>query len=534
MMYSVMLVDDDNPVLEFLSRVIPWKELGLTLHSTCKNGLVALENASESPPDILVTDIGMPQMDGLELIGELRKLNPKLRCIILSCMDDFAYAQRAMRLQVDDYVLKETMRQEQIIDLLRNIRDELTAAEQRTLQIENWRSITEENAFALKQQLLQRMLVPAMSREPEWVEEARRFGIEFDGKAYLPVFLILNRQGALRESPLQGQELQLAVESAAGELLNAYSSASLLPYSPKEFILLLPYRQSLKDHTLSSFEPYINRLQEELQRKSHLSVTILYGGIASVPTELGNSLALLTSAKERFYLSKGGVYTQTTSVPMSEDDLYAYYPAALQQIRDVFLEEDEEGLAETIHRWMELIRVKRYPPDVVKEWTLKIMYDNQARFQTLQHYQTTFSLEILHRMLADIDNIEELTDWVQKFFADRLPLVSLSYRQSRRAEIVQAQQYVNKNIGKKITLEEVADLLHINSSYFSRLFKKETGHNFNHYVTLTKMERAKDLLTNTNISVEEISEKLGYDNKSYFTKLFKKYIGGTPGKYRDF
>src|SRR5690606_27716496 len=126
-------------------------------------------------------------------------------------------------------------------------------------------------------------------------------------------------------------ELQLAVETAAGELLKAYSSASLLPYSPKEFILLLPYRQSLKDHTLSSLEPYINRLQEELQRKSPFSVTILYGGIASVPTALGNSLALLTSAKERFYLSEGGVYTQTTSVPMSEDDLYAYYPAALQQ-----------------------------------------------------------------------------------------------------------------------------------------------------------------------------------------------------------
>jgi len=533
-MYTVMLVDDDYPVLEFLSQTIPWEKLGLKHHSACSNGMEALEKARVEPPDIIITDIGMPHMDGLELIEELRKLNPRLSCMILSCMDDFAHAQRAMRLKVNDYVLKETMEAEQITQLLLKLKEELMEDDRRDSELEAWKSLTVTHASALRHQLLQQMITSEQSKPVEWAQEAGRLGIHFDGQSYLPVLFFLSRLGLSEDSTLQDQQLVKLFEEAAEEVLLAFPGAMLLPSNRKEQIVLLPYKRMLNVDMRAQSEPYLLRMQAMLASQSALPVTVMYGSAAAEASELGRNLGRLIGLKQdRFYLHEGGIYMQTAvERAVSNEDIYAAYQSSTQQISDAFLEEDEELLELSIQQWMEHIRLVGYSPELVKEWTLKIMYDNQARFMSMEHYQSKFSLEVLHKMLSEIDTLDELIEWMQKFFKDRLPLVSLIYQQSRRSEIMRAQQYVNKNIGKKITLEEVADMLHINSSYFSRLFKKETGHNFIQYVTLAKMERAKELLAKTNISVEDVAERLGYDNKSYFTKLFKKYTGGTPGRYR--
>jgi len=533
-MYTVMLVDDDYPVLEYLSQTIPWKSLGLRQHSACSNGMEALEKARVEPPDIIITDIGMPHMDGLDLIEELKKLNPRLSCMVLSCMDDFAYAQRAMRLKVNDYVLKETMEEEQITQLLLKFKEELVEDDRRDSELEAWKSLTVTHASALRQQLLQRMIASGQSKPVEWEQEAERLGIHFDGQSYLPVLFFLSRLDLSEDRILQDQQLAKLFEEAAEEVLNAFPGAMLLPSAMKEQIVLLPFKRMLNVDMRVQCEPYLLRMQAKLATQTALPVTILYGTVASEAYELGRNLGRLVGLKQdRFYLHEGGIYTQTAVEPAaSNDEIYAAYQSATQQISDAFLEEDEELLEITIKQWMGHISLVRYSPELVKEWTLKIMYDNQARFLSMEHYQSKFSLEVLHQTLTEIETLDELMEWMQKFFKDRLPLVSLIYQQSRRSEIMRAQQYVNKNIGKKITLEEVADMLHINSSYFSRLFKKETGHNFIQYVTLAKMDRAKELLAKTNISVEDVAERLGYDNKSYFTKLFKKYTGDTPGRYR--
>ncbi|MEF2247400.1 MULTISPECIES: helix-turn-helix domain-containing protein [unclassified Paenibacillus] len=105
--------------------------------------------------------------------------------------------------------------------------------------------------------------------------------------------------------------------------------------------------------------------------------------------------------------------------------------------------------------------------------------------------------------------------------------------QAKKPDIIKAQRYFEQRITSKISLDEIAHELHMNPSYFSRLFRKETGETFVEYVTKLKIDRAKELLRWTNSSIETISESLGYDNKSYFSKLFKSVCGITPGEYRE-
>lgn len=533
-MYSVMLVDDDYPVLEYLNASIPWSELRLSVHSSCKNGAVALEKAQASPPDIVITDIGMPQMDGIELIGELKRLKPNIRCIILSCMGDFAYAQQAMRLQVDDYVLKETMRPEQIATLLRKLTADIDAAAEQSRLLATMQSRREENAALLRQGLLDRMTAGA-GREPDlsWADSAAAAGIDFESKVWLPVLVSLSRWSELSRRLADERAAQLAVDRAVAELAGELPGIVLLPHGLREAVLLFPFRRSLTEMKVESVRPYLRGLGERLSRENGIAATFLIGVSASAPAALARSAEqLLGSAAGRFYLPDEGLFTLSELPATTDGDLHEVYPEALQRIRDAFLEEDEALLETTIRQWLDQVRARRCHPEQVKEWTLKILYDNQTRFLALQHYQSVFSMEVLHRTLGDIGTISELGDWMLQFFKEKIPLLGLIHRQSRRSEILRAQQYVSHNIGSKITLEEVADMLHINSSYFSRLFKRETGYNFIQYVTTAKMERAKELLSRSNMSVEEVAARLGYENKSYFAKLFKKHIGGTPGEYR--
>lgn len=185
-MYSVMLVDDDQPVLDFLSAMIPWDELGFTLHSACKNGLVALEKAGADMPDIVITDIGMPYMDGLELIRELKMRSGEVRVVVLSCMDDFTYAQQAVKLMVSDYILKETMSRELIITLLRELGGELRRRDEEKAQTLKWKSMAEHQKGLLKQRVLERIIARELPGS-EWQSDAAELGLKPELTAHVAV-----------------------------------------------------------------------------------------------------------------------------------------------------------------------------------------------------------------------------------------------------------------------------------------------------------------------------------------------------------
>ncbi|WHZ03673.1 response regulator [Neobacillus sp. YX16] len=124
-MYKVMLVDDDFPVIEMLSELIEWEKLGVTLHSTHENGKSAFEKASEEMPDILITDIGMPQMNGIELTKQLKEINPNLQVVILSCHTEFKFAKQALNLRVQDYLVKDMFDSEEFCQVIKKIVENL-------------------------------------------------------------------------------------------------------------------------------------------------------------------------------------------------------------------------------------------------------------------------------------------------------------------------------------------------------------------------------------------------------------------------
>lgn len=179
--------------------------------------------------------------------------------------------------------------------------------------------------------------------------------------------------------------------------------------------------------------------------------------------------------------------------------------------------------------WSFHVQEQRLSPKLLKDWLLRISLEmrNHKLMFSVEHFSDS-----IHRRLYELETLQETIDWFLNHYIELVSQVSQSARFSKRHEIVEAYQYVLRHLDRKITLEEVAEALYLNPSYFSRLFKKETGETFIEYVTKMKLTRAKQMLRETRDSVGKICELLGYDNQSYFIKLFKNETGVTPAEYR--
>jgi two-component system response regulator YesN len=193
---------------------------------------------------------------------------------------------------------------------------------------------------------------------------------------------------------------------------------------------------------------------------------------------------------------------------------------------------DESKIAPVVSKWMIHIEEKKYPPELVKEWLLKLLLDLKVKLHALQLFRQDHAVECLHQEILISKFLCELRVLLIDYFKSLLCLSNEVYNQTKRREILDAISYVSMNLEKRVSLEEVAGYLFLNQSYFSRLFKKEMGQTFVEYVTKMKIARAKELLEQTADSVGKICERLGYDNQSYFIKLFKNHVGLTPIEYR--
>ncbi|WP_144940617.1 helix-turn-helix domain-containing protein [Paenibacillus sp. 32O-W] len=529
-MLKVMLVDDDIPVLQFLERTIPWDRLQLQLTGMFENGLKAYEHVKQEPPDLLITDIGMPLMDGIQLIRLTKEINPDVMVIILSCHDDFKLAQQAIKLNVHDYLLKETIESETVVRLLEEwLRQQ---ADKEASQAPPAAPLLHSHKQIMKEQFIRSTLYNPVWDVEEWLEQARQFSIQLQLRPYMPVLGYIDEYRTARGKFISEENCIFAVENVIEEILKPHEGTVLFRLSMQEILLLFDSSNSLKVNDFDVVRRSLKQIQFALSKYLKIHLSFVLGDLnASFKPLKDNILTLMKSKEQRFYKEHGSIYKHRP-FPYAADDLYLHYTAAVEQFQKIVLERKTEDVEAEVDHWLEWIRQNHYNPEVVKEWFLKILLSLQIKFKSMQHFRTLYSQDVLHRIFLDIENIGALRAVVIDFLQEAIAFTSQLFSQPNRMEIWEAQRYVAMNLHRKVTLEEVAKHLHLNPSYFSRLYKKETGENFIEYVIRSKMEKAQELLDQSTRSIDNIADSLGYDNKSYFNKLFKNFSGMSPNDYR--
>ncbi|NOU95879.1 helix-turn-helix domain-containing protein [Paenibacillus sp. LMG 31456] len=522
-MYKVMLVDDDFPVLAYLKKVIPWENLDMQLIGSYDNGQKAYDKAMVEMPDILITDIGMPVMNGLELINGLTAHKDNLRSVILSCHDEFTFAMEAIKLNVVEYILKESLDPKVLTSLLSKIKQGL------------------DEDKKIKQQLIKKELISSLTENPilneaTWIEQASHIGLDFHQNNYIPVLCCINRHYVAQKRYSTQNLLSFSVQNVIDEIIERQieNGTLHLSYNGKETVLLFPYQDFLKKNVYDTLHELLHKVSESLKNYLKFSVTLIIGTRSRDSLELKAYIKQLLDSKERsFYIQEGSIINlESLDFSYSNEDLFAKYVEATQQFQDLILKENEMYLKVALVQWIATIQKEKYKPQVVREWGLKILLDLRVKIKSLQYFETKFSEEVVHQNLLHTETLEHFQDTMWNNLVELLRVISSFNSGSKRREIIEAQRYIIDHLHEKISLSDLADQLHLNSTYFSRLFKKETNENFVDFVIRLKMEKACEYLEHSHHSIEQISDMLGFESKSYFIRTFRKFKGMLPVEYK--
>ena len=511
----VFVVDDELPLLDEL-RSFPWESWNMTLVGEATNGEQALRRCQRLRPDIVVTDITMPIMDGIELVRELRSALPATQIILLTCHHEFHYAREALRLGALEYLLKATLDEEELSQALAKARQAIDQHRERLLK-------EKERARFLLTNRLHRLLNGAAGSLFEDYElpgqgETNRYQMgqllwsvlpeSDDDDEYLG--------GETVKLPAGLNEALSILEAEAG--LAAWAMAN-----SGRCVLLFAEKESLGELELAAKLEETIAFWKSLQLvegKERAYIKAMLG--APFEQNAGSfELRALTAWEDSFFYDWQSAPAVSTGQPLSLSELSKRWSLEASELLRPHAEagygEMSEAMRGSFRDWCLHKRIK---PRQLKEWSLQwLLSFHIGRGSASSEPGDALNL-LAARTLDDL--CEALADAVSE--EDGCTRM--------RLEIKEAIQWMNANLATSFSLCHVAEHVGLSSHYISRLFKEETGESINRYITRLRMEKAIELLTHTNKRVYEIAAEVGIPSYRYFSVMFRNWTGVSPTSFK--
>ena len=512
----VVIADDELPLREEL-RFFSWAEHQAALVAEASNGQEALALCQSYKPDVIITDITMPVMDGMTLIRELRRHCPDIQIILLTCHSDFHYVQDALRLGALAYILKVSLDDGELSDALDKARDAI-AAQRRSRQ--SLRSEQRARLAALFAKLLQGQ-APA---ESEWQI------LPLDGSARFRLVQLqidTDDRAALAARP--GIEARLARDEEAradGYLWTAVND--------REFYALFRERASQE----AGNDSWLLALAADLQHILHLNMpsgtqTDHRSPLPPASIRLVVSDSFVAADALRVALERSVQWKDTLFYATADgSQIYSGHPPPLHPLDDTSARALHEllrkagssadnlckGLAGDILPWCQS---RRPLPAQLKQRMVVWLVDwlRQQDATELDSFGLTTLMEA-----STLDQ-----------FVDRLISSIRSWDQARercRIEVRDAISWIREHLQEALSLQLIADQVGLSPHHLSRLFREETGSSVGETITRLRMEKAVELLTQTNMKVYEVADRVGIPSYRYFTQLFRKWTGVPPTDYK--
>lgn len=498
---KVLFVDDEILAMEYLQNLIPWEEYGITVVGHARSGKKALELYDKEKPDVVISDIKMAGMDGLELSRKLKEKNSSVVIILLSAYRDFEYAQKGMEYGVSNYLLKHELCEEKLIGELEKVKRQLKERE-RTKKI------------------YQTYFVKQLIYNPKEAVELEELGDRF--------FLILIHKddlflnGAFKEQKWNPKELN-CLSGILEETKAEISYVADVHLTPNNLIVLYKIGKISSNYqVISCIEQTARKIAGALSQLEECRFNLIFSG------EL---------KKEEI---------SSTFQKMSGEIRYAVFwkSCCVYDLRRLCASHQEEKIswndrAEELKK--QLYEGNQPPDDFIGYLFELVKYPepNLMGFRELVH--------ILENLAREVEDKEGLSDWaeewteakieaVQKYYVERMKGIyeAVLDRASQKYSkpVKELLRYIRRHYDEDLNLDLLGELFQMNGVYLGRIFKKETGETCLKYLTNCRMEEAKRLLDDGSFNVSEVAEKVGYKTSQYFSQVFYKNVGVTPQEYR--
>ncbi|MBD7911222.1 response regulator transcription factor [Clostridium cibarium] len=535
-MYKVMIVDDEIPAREILSYIINWEDTDFKIVSSASNGKEALNNYSNINPDLIITDIQMPIMDGLDLIEEIQKINKSQKFLILSCYEDFTYAQRAMKMGITDYLIKDLISPNDLYGILAKTKTDLDNINVKKTEIRKEHKLL--NFFRENKDVALRKLIFNDINEDDGLSLIENLNLNLNGKLFALFFIqIDNFFKYINNEEFCTKTLKEIIKTFY-EVMDELNIGECFYSENGEFTAIVRLTPTASEADI------INQcysLAQEIRRRISLihnvSLTISISSTFKKPFGIKKYWdEVFKLSKMKVFLGNGTIILNNTFVKGLNLDSNTL-SKRINSISAAIEQNHIESLnLELTHLYDKDIRgfMQFNYLNYINSSLLDLIIKTCNRYSI--EYKDIFSTSYIPmEILSTKETIEEMRSWFIEIFTKIINYKTNNFFKNKYSKKVSdCINYINKNLyNPSLSLTDIATNINVHKVYLCRIFKEETGENVTQYILKARIEKSKEIILSTNYKLYEVSAKLGFSSPQQFSILFKKVTGITPNQFRD-
>lgn len=516
-MNKVLIIDDEKLIRITIKNLINWEEYGMEVVGLAKDGVEGLEMIELYKPQIVITDLKMPRLDGIELIKKAKEMNKDIQILVLSNYNDYDLVRTAMKEGAFDYLLKVTLEDEELIKALQQIKQNIESIDVSARNSNNDLELT-------------RLLLMGKNNDKVYENEfmvalSKNCHSLVSGDYQLAYFRIDDINVLYKDERIKNRtKLRNNINDIIRDALGTNNQYKMIFIKNHSGLLILKCQASLKSGKL------LNNIIKNIKQYLGLEISITLSNVVTGVEKFTQTyLRLLETHDFRFYVGNASVIDiafMPVQSTINRDD-FSLHLKLVEAIK-----EKDFVKAKDIKDEILLYAKDHYvKPNNVKEVFLMILNNIEA-------YEANKGLKNVSRFTEYHDDVlfTETSDALSSEMDKILVSIELWLKDDAnlkyRREIVEVIDFVDANIDKKITLTMIAAAVNMNESYLSRTFKTETGDNLINFINERKMKKAMELLLDSKVMIKEVAYLVGIDDQFYFNKVFKRYNNISPSDFR--
>lgn len=522
-MIKIMIVDDMPIFLEYLRTAIDWGAYGFELCCEAKNGVEALEKAVFFQPDIVLSDIQMPYMNGLILTEKLQELNPEISVVLITGNSEFEYARRAIKLGVVDYIVKPFEKEELILTLL-SLQDNIN----KTIELKQDKK---DEQYLIRERLLRQLIYVKEIDEILPVQLIEN-GLNLKNNQY---FFITAIEIEAVEKSIDVSEKAMNWKSVIGDLYKDYMQSEGTEYFFTDYesrVLFINVLENKENYSLDQEE--LDHFMGFIRERLSMNVTIGIGGVYSGLGGIRRSYLESVNALSHRFQASGNKAIWYDAISQ-EEKTYGFYSAEINEIILNHLHQlNADHTIEVIETVFKEADTKRFSQEYKR-------MNNMGLISLLLSYlvkagkniSDVFPDQFHPYNVLNHGNDDEQRRFIKMSYSRAFTYL-MAHRETRASQIARdAKRCIDENYSNpEFNMNDLSKKLLVNQTYLRKMFKEEMGMTISEYLSKVRMDRASFLVIEGIYKLSAISEMVGYSDPGYFSKCFKNHFGVSPSEYQ--
>lgn len=525
-----MIVDDEPSIRKGLVHFIPWSSLDCEVVAIAVDGFDAVDKLNASQPDIIITDIKMPEMDGLELSKYIYQTHSSIKIILLTAYNDFFYSQQAIKYGVVDFVLKPTST-EKLVDAVNKAKSLLIKEQENTVKIKS----LEKELLSQLQEMQEHYILKIINQieiDPKKINEKCQ-ALHIELVNYYGIVIQLPDETNQHHSLIEKESHTYIIKNLASTILKDYQHYTVV-LNNNYACIFINFDNKEDTAILKSITSICNEIVYIVKNLKELDIFVGISNVHTKPSSIANAYhEALEALANKFYIDKNiFIYTTISKHHTSLDS--SIINGYCEEMKILLEKGKYQESVHLLDKIFEIQKITKQSIESTKNISILIYalitglasrYKDHS-INTFEDKKSICALIWQSNSIDDIYNV--LVNLLKTTFLD------VNYEQYGTESVIEkVDRFIYGHYQENIQLHSIAQSVHLNSSYLSRLYKKETNMTLTERITNVRMEKAKTLLATTQLKVYEIASLVGVENSTYFSILFKKYTKLYPKEYRN-